>query len=168
MESNDKLRYSRQIVAYGKEMQEKLMKMKYLIYGCRGLGVEVAKHLILNGVDTVHLYDPTKAELRDLASNYFITPEQVADEMSRASASLEKLQILNNHVKVNVIEEFTPELIFKNEYNGVIITEAYGLDWSKTGTADNDIYNLNYKLREKNVGFIITECMGKQMAYFRI
>jgi len=45
---------------------------RYLIYGMRGLGAEVAKHLILNGVSEVHFYDPTPIEERDLSSNYFI------------------------------------------------------------------------------------------------
>jgi ubiquitin-activating enzyme E1 len=37
----------------------KLIKMKVLIVGQRGLGVECAKNLILAGPASVHLYDPT-------------------------------------------------------------------------------------------------------------
>lgn len=38
-------------------MQGKLIKMKVFIQGLRGLGVEVAKNLILAGPNTVFLHD---------------------------------------------------------------------------------------------------------------
>ena len=50
--------YSRQIGTYGMETMTKLIKLKVLIVGLRGLGVETAKNLILAGPKTVTLYDP--------------------------------------------------------------------------------------------------------------
>jgi ubiquitin-activating enzyme E1 len=50
--------YSRQIGTFGMETMGKLIKMKVVIVGLRGLGVEVAKNLILAGPKEVHLYDP--------------------------------------------------------------------------------------------------------------
>ncbi len=41
--------YSRQIGTFGLETMGKLVKMKVLIVGMRGLGVEIAKNLILAG-----------------------------------------------------------------------------------------------------------------------
>jgi ubiquitin-activating enzyme E1 len=41
--------YSRQIGTYGAETMGKLIKMKVLVQGLRGLGVEVSKNLILAG-----------------------------------------------------------------------------------------------------------------------
>ena len=41
--------YSRQIGTFGMETMGKLIKMKVLIVGMRGLGVEIAKNLILAG-----------------------------------------------------------------------------------------------------------------------
>ena len=51
--------YSRQIGTFGLETMGKLVKMKVLIIGMRGLGVEIAKNLILAGPARVDLYDPT-------------------------------------------------------------------------------------------------------------
>ena len=51
--------YSRQIGTFGMETMGKLIKMKVLIIGMRGLGVEIAKNLILAGPARVDLYDPT-------------------------------------------------------------------------------------------------------------
>jgi ubiquitin-activating enzyme E1 len=51
--------YSRQIGTFGLETMGKLVKMKVAIIGCRGLGVETAKNLILAGPAQVDVYDPT-------------------------------------------------------------------------------------------------------------
>jgi len=40
------------------ETMTKLIKLKVLIVGLRGLGVETAKNLILAGPKTVTLFDP--------------------------------------------------------------------------------------------------------------
>jgi len=52
--------YSRQIGTFGMETMGKLIKMNVLIVGCRGLGVETAKNLILAGPASVSIYDPTQ------------------------------------------------------------------------------------------------------------
>ena len=41
--------YSRQIGTFGMDAMEKLLKLKVLIVGMRGLGVETAKNIILSG-----------------------------------------------------------------------------------------------------------------------
>lgn len=51
--------YSRQIGTFGMETMGKLIKLKVLIVGCRGLGVETAKNLILAGPASVDIYDPS-------------------------------------------------------------------------------------------------------------
>jgi ubiquitin-activating enzyme E1 len=51
--------YSRQIGTFGLETMGKLIKLKVLIVGMRGLGVECAKNLILAGPASVDIYDPT-------------------------------------------------------------------------------------------------------------
>jgi len=49
--------YSRQIGTYGIETMGKLMKLKVVMWGMRGLGVEVAKNLILAGPASVTIVD---------------------------------------------------------------------------------------------------------------
>ena len=43
--------YSRQIAAYGLNIMNKLSELKILIVGLRGLGIEIAKNIILSGVN---------------------------------------------------------------------------------------------------------------------
>ncbi|CAI2375203.1 unnamed protein product [Moneuplotes crassus] len=162
MDKKQKLRYSRQIKTYGRDMQQRLMQMKFFIYGARGLGVEAAKHLILNGVDAVHICDPTQAEARDFGSNYFLRKEKMTEGITRAEASLKQLKILNNGVEVKVIPELDLTEIIEGEckYNCVIVTEAYGLNWEEDSQDSLNIYNLNNLCRKHNISFILAEALG--------
>ena len=66
----------------------KLIKMKVLIVGMRGLGVECAKNLILAGPALVDLYDPTVFSVNDMGSNFYIKEAQIGST-SRAQASVD-------------------------------------------------------------------------------
>ncbi|CAM9270737.1 unnamed protein product, partial [Hapterophycus canaliculatus] len=65
-------KYSRQIGAFGLEAMSKLMNLKVLIVGLRGLGVETAKNLILAGPGLVSLCDDEPVEMPDLGANFFL------------------------------------------------------------------------------------------------
>ena len=75
-----------------------------VIIGLRGLGVEVAKNLILAGPKSVCLFDPALTEMRDLGANFY-TEEKHVGKVSRADACLSKLQELNPYVKVHVLKD---------------------------------------------------------------
>ncbi|NXX84319.1 UBA1 enzyme, partial [Urocolius indicus] len=60
--------YSRQLYVLGHEAMRRMQTSNVLVSGLRGLGVEVAKNLILGGVKSVTLHDPDVAEWTDLAS----------------------------------------------------------------------------------------------------
>ena len=96
--------YSRQIGTFGLETMGKLIKMQVCIVGLRGLGVEVAKNLILAGPKSVHLYDPEITKLNDLGANFY-TEEHHVGKVSRADACVVKLRELNPYVKVEVIPD---------------------------------------------------------------
>lgn len=69
--------YSRQIGTFGMEAMSKLTKMKVLIVGLRGLGVETAKNLILAGPHSVALYDPHHVKVEDLGANFYLKDEHI-------------------------------------------------------------------------------------------
>ena len=96
--------YSRQIGTFGIETMGKLIKMNVVIMGQRGLGVEIAKNLILAGPKSVSLYDPEITKINDLGANFYLE-EQHVGKTSRADAGLSKLQELNPYVKVDVIPD---------------------------------------------------------------
>ena len=85
--------YSRQIGTFGMETMGKLIKMKVLLVGMRGLGVEIAKNIILAGPKEVTIYDPTKVIINDLGANFYLQPSDVGTsgnvEMLRRISSAE-------------------------------------------------------------------------------
>jgi ubiquitin-activating enzyme E1 len=70
------------------ETMGKLIKMKVLVVGLRGLGVECAKNLILAGPASVDIYDPTIVKINDMGTNFYIKEEHVG-KVSRANASID-------------------------------------------------------------------------------
>ena len=95
--------YSRQIGTFGMETMGKLIKMKVLLLGLRGLGVEIAKNIILAGPKEVAIYDPQKTTVNDLGSNFFLTESDVGAKR-RDEACLAKLAELNPYVQTRLME----------------------------------------------------------------
>ena len=114
--------YSRQIGTFGMETMGKLIKMNLLIIGCRGLGVETAKNLILAGPASVTLYDPSIVIWGDLSSNFYCRPEHVG-KISRSEASIGKLRELNPYVKVETLTHI--EIKDLENYHVVCVTEIF-------------------------------------------
>ena len=94
--------YSRQIGTFGMETMGKLIQLKVLIIGMRGLGVEVAKNIILSGPKSVTIYDEVFASINDLSSNFYLSEADVGKK-KRDEACLKKLQELNPYVTVSSI-----------------------------------------------------------------
>ncbi|PFH32051.1 ubiquitin-activating enzyme E1 family protein [Besnoitia besnoiti] len=120
--------YSRQIGAFGLETMGKLIKLRVLISGLRGIGAECAKNLILAGPSTVMLHDPSPCEMRDLGSNFCLTEDYVKQGLTRAEASKHYLAELNQYVTVDVLpeEKLTEEVL--SRFDVVIVTEASNTD----------------------------------------
>ena len=114
--------YSRQIGTIGIDTMKKLVQLKILIIGMRGLGIEIAKNIILSGPNRVSLFDPEIAKINDLGSNFFLTEEDVKIGKRRDEASLKKLSELNPNVNCDIMEG-EDILINIDKYNVVVITE---------------------------------------------
>ena len=142
-------RISRQLGTFGAEMMGKLVKMKVLIVGMRGLGVETAKNLILAGPKVVDIYDPTEVKIADQGSNFYISEADVGNK-TRAQASIGQLGELNPYCTTNVLDQFSNDLI--KGYNVVCITENF------FGAAG--LREINEECRKNKVGFLLCETMG--------
>jgi ubiquitin-activating enzyme E1 len=103
-------KYSRQIAAYGLEAMLKLVKMRILIVGLRGIGIEVAKNSCLAGVSMMTLHDPEPVSIEDLGSNFFLTEEELNEP--RAKVCTPKVQELNDTCAVECsVGELNEELV---------------------------------------------------------
>jgi ubiquitin-activating enzyme E1 len=76
-----------------------------MVIGLGGLGVEVAKNIILAGVGECHLLDDAAATIQDLNSNFFLTEADVGK--NRAECCVPKLAELNKYCKVRLASEFS-------------------------------------------------------------
>ncbi|PIO74143.1 ubiquitin-activating enzyme E1 [Teladorsagia circumcincta] len=79
--------YSRQIYALGESAMIHLRKASVIISGLGGVGVEVAKNLILGGIRNVTLHDTKEARWLDLSAQYYLTENDVGK--NRAAACFE-------------------------------------------------------------------------------
>eukprot|EP00898_Chlorokybus_atmophyticus_P002590 jgi/Chlat1/3331/Chrsp222S03397 len=93
--------HSRQLAVYGRESMRRLAASNVLISGLKGLGVEIAKNVILAGVKSVTLHDSGTVELKDLSAQFYLTESQVGT--NRAEACAAKLHELNASVSVAVV-----------------------------------------------------------------
>ena len=90
--------YSRQLYVLGHEAMKRMALSNILICGLKGLGVEVAKNVILSGVKSVTVYDNEECELEDLSSQFYLAESDVGKK--RADVTCRKLSELNNYVPV--------------------------------------------------------------------
>ena len=91
--------YSRQILTYGLDTMNEIRDLKILIIGLRGLGVEIAKNLILAGPKEVCISDKNKCKINDLGSNFYINEEDINNKTLEDSC-YDKLNSLNPYVTV--------------------------------------------------------------------
>lgn len=99
--------YDRQIRLWGVNAQSQIRQSRVLMLGFNGVASEVAKILVLAGVDTLTIVDDQPLQESDLSSNLFcrptpITNENQAKQQYRTHAVRDKLKVLNPLVKVNI------------------------------------------------------------------
>lgn len=113
--------YSRQLYVLGHDAMRKMATSDVLISGLGGLGVEVAKNVILGGVKSVTLHDSVACAYKDLSSQFYLSEHDVGK--NRAEVSLPKLAELNSYVPVKA---YTSELseTFIKQFNVIVLTES--------------------------------------------
>ncbi|KAL0458496.1 UNVERIFIED_CONTAM: Ubiquitin-activating enzyme E1 2 [Sesamum latifolium] len=112
--------HSRQLAVYGRETMRRLFASNVLVSGMQGLGVEIAKNLILAGVKSVTLHDEGTVELWDMSSNFVFSEKDLGK--NRALASIQKLQELNNAVAISTLTtKLTKEQL--SDFQAVVFTD---------------------------------------------
>ncbi len=90
---------SRQLATYGMHVMERLARSSVLIIGMNGLGVEVAKNIVLANVRKVTLADDRVASWSDLGTHFYLQPDDVG-RTNRAEACLRSIRDVNPGVDV--------------------------------------------------------------------
>ncbi|WIA10070.1 hypothetical protein OEZ85_010280 [Tetradesmus obliquus] len=113
--------HSRQLAVYGREAMRRMAGANILVAGANGVGVEVAKNVILAGVRALTIHDHKNVETRDLSAQFYLTEEDVGQ--NRAEACKDKLQELNNAVAVSASSaELSAEYL--GQFQVVVVTDA--------------------------------------------
>ncbi|XP_025206612.1 ubiquitin-like modifier-activating enzyme 1 [Melanaphis sacchari] len=121
VEEIDEGLYSRQLYVLGHEAMRKMATSDVLISGLGGLGVEVAKNVILGGVKSVTLHDSVVCTYSDLSSQFYLTESDIGK--NRAEISCPKLGELNSYVPVKAYTGILSESYLK-QFKVVVLTET--------------------------------------------
>lgn len=96
----DESLYSRQLYVLGHDAMRRMQASNILISGMGGLGVEIAKNIILAGVKSVTIHDNINTSYYDLSTQFFLKETHIGH--NRAKCSLSSLSELNTYVPVNL------------------------------------------------------------------
>jgi len=148
MKKIDENLYSRQIFTYGKETMDKIVNMKILIIGLKGLGIETAKNIILAGPKEVSISDKNICIINDLGSNFYLNENNV-NKNTLENSCIKKLKELNPYVNVNIYNGSSINDMQK--YNTIIITEIMRLE---------ELYDIDNFCRKHKKYFIYALNLG--------
>lgn len=117
----DESLYSRQLYVLGHDAMRRMATSDVLICGLGGLGVEVAKNVILGGVKSVTLHDTVDTTLDDLATQFYLTEADIG--RNRAEVSRIQLTDLNRYVPTRVhTDQLTDD--FLSQFRVVVLTNS--------------------------------------------
>jgi len=139
--------YSRQAAAIGINYMNKFSKLKIFIYGLNGLGIEIAKNLMLSGPEKITIFDKKSIIKEDMQCNFFITEEDIG--FPRDEVCLKKLKELNT-VECDILSD-NDYMKYIINYNIVIISEILELE---------KLEEINDICHQNKIGFIYGLAMG--------
>uniref|UniRef100_A0AAR2ISJ7 E1 ubiquitin-activating enzyme n=1 Tax=Pygocentrus nattereri TaxID=42514 RepID=A0AAR2ISJ7_PYGNA len=105
----------------GHDAMRTMGKANVLISGMKGLGVEVAKNVVLAGVGSVTIQDQGSAEWTDLSSQFYLRESDLGE--NRALCSEKALARLNSHVRVSACTEALNQDFLRN-FQVVVLTDS--------------------------------------------
>lgn len=115
--------YSRQLYVLGKNAMHQITQSHILISGLSGLGVEIAKNIILSGVKEVVLSDTKKCDYIDLSTNYYLTKDDIGK--NRAECCINKLKELNENVQVTLMKYgLLDNLLHLKKFSVIVLTDS--------------------------------------------
>lgn len=113
--------YSRQLYVLGHDAMRRMQSSNVLVSGMKGLGLEIAKNVVLGGVKSMTIHDTGNAAWSDLSSQFFLREEDIGK--NRAELTLPKLAELNSYVPCNCYTGKLEEAFLK-DFQVVVLTDS--------------------------------------------
>eukprot|EP00437_Effrenium_voratum_P008460 CAMPEP_0181426606 /NCGR_PEP_ID=MMETSP1110-20121109/15748_1 /TAXON_ID=174948 /ORGANISM="Symbiodinium sp., Strain CCMP421" /LENGTH=1216 /DNA_ID=CAMNT_0023549803 /DNA_START=89 /DNA_END=3739 /DNA_ORIENTATION=+ len=158
-------RLSRAQAAFGGETMARMKDINVMILGCRGVGVETAKNLILSNVGSVTIWDPTPAANEDRGCNFYLTDGSAGKP--RAAECLAQLKSLNPYCKVEALEAAEADLPgLLAEANVLSTGRGYGAVVVTTLMPGSALVALNEATRKAGAAFVLAVNMGVTASIF--
>ena len=73
--------YDRQIRLWGVEAQKRLINSRVCLINIKGLACEVAKNLVLSGINSLTLIDENNVDEHDLKTNFLIERDSLGQNV---------------------------------------------------------------------------------------
>jgi ubiquitin-activating enzyme E1 len=143
----DESLYSRQLYVLGHNAMRRMQNADVLLSGLGGLGVEIAKNVILGGVKSLTLHDDKNTTIKDLSSQFYLNKCSIGK--NRAENCLKQLSELNNYVTTSIIAGELSDIVIK-KYRVVVLTDASAREQKRIG----DICHAN------NIALITADTKG--------
>jgi len=158
-------RLSRAQAAFGGETMARMKDINVLILGCRGVGVETAKNLILSNVGSVTVWDPTPAKPEDRGCNFYLTESSTGKP--RAAECMAQLKSLNPYCKVESLEADEAALpSCLAEANVLSTGRGYGAVVVTMLMSQQLLVALNEAARGVGAAFVLSVNMGVTTSIF--
>ena len=125
-----------------------MQQYQILLVGMGGLGLEIAKNLVLTGVKALTICDDEPVRVSDLSSNFYLSEQAIGQP--RASACLHSLKELNERVQLSVHVGQITEADVQN-FHIVVLTN---------NSSRKRLIELNQLCRQNGVGFILADTRG--------
>ncbi|PKA67105.1 Ubiquitin-activating enzyme E1 1 [Apostasia shenzhenica] len=145
----------RQMPDDGMETVRRIFASNVLISGLNGLGVEIAKNVVLAGVKSVTLHDEEDVQQWDLSSNFFFSEDDIGQ--NRALACMQKLQELNYSVMILTSTERLLKEQLSNFQFPLLLKAVVFTDVSLEKAIEYDEFCHNHK---PPIAFIKSEVRG--------
>lgn len=139
--------YSRQLYVLGHDAMRRMASSDVLISGLGGLGVEVAKNVILAGVKSVTLHDEALCTVADLSSQFYVSESDIGK--NRAEVCCQQLSELNTYVPTRAhTGELTED--FLKKFRVVVLTSS----------TLNEQLRINEITHANDIAFVVADTRG--------
>ncbi|KAI5957302.1 AOS1 [Candida jiufengensis] len=146
--------YDRQIRLWGMATQLRMRSTKILIINLGAVGTETVKNLVLGGINSIEILDPSFVKAEDFTAQFFLPNDQSIIGELKLPLVYDKIKELNPAVNLSIntgsINEHIGDLNYLKKFDLVIGTEL----------TKQQIIELNKSTRELNIPLYVSGMHG--------